>query len=115
MYQGVLATISNRADWFGDIELINDDTGDVITDLTGVEVKIAVRPVGHGWPVLKGSIEDGTVSIVGAGVLEWHFTAAQMAAVCPGTYDVGITVSRDDITEQELVASLPVIDGVVRS
>lgn len=115
MFQGAIETISNRADWFGDIELINDDTGEVITDLTGVDVKIAVRPKGSCYPVLTGSIDDGTVSVVGDGVIEWHFPASRMASVCAGTYDVGITVSRDDIIEQELVASLPVIDGVVRS
>lgn len=115
MYQGAIETISNRADWIGDIELIDDDTGEVITDLTGVDVRIAVRPKGSCYPVLTGSIDDGIVSIVGSGVIEWHFSAAQMTAVCAGTYDVGITVSRDDITEQELVASVPIIDGVVRS
>jgi hypothetical protein len=112
-----LEPISNRADWFGAFELINDDTGEVITDLTGVTVKLAVRPKGHGhcYPSLTGTTEDGIISIIGEGVIEWHFPASRMACVCAGTYDIGITVTRDDLTDQELIASLPVIDGVVGS
>ena len=115
MFSIALEPVSNRADWFGTIELINDDTGEVITDLTGVTVKLAVRPKGCCHPTLTGTTEDGIISIIGEGVIEWHFTADRMKCVCAGTYDIGITVLRDDITDQELIATLPVIDGVVRS
>jgi len=131
MYQGILEPISNRADWFGTIELVNDDTNEVITDLSGVSVRLEVRSApqnttgynyyngGYGFVencsqvVLTASTDTGEITIVGS-VIEWHFTPAQLANLCAGSYAIGVLVSRDNITEQELVATLPVIDGIVR-
>lgn len=132
MYTGILEPISNRADWFGDIELVNEDTNEVITDLTGVSVNLEIRsaPVnttgypypynnygevwGNSYVVLTASTETGGITIIGS-VIEWHFTPGQLSNLCAGSYQMGITVTRDGITEQELVATLPVIDGIVRS
>jgi hypothetical protein len=113
MYQGVLETISNRADWFGTIELINDDTGEVVTDLTGVTVNLVIREPSCRPPILSATTEDDRITFIGDGVIQWHFTAEDLCRMCAGTYEIGITVSRDDITDQELVAVLPIIDGVV--
>jgi hypothetical protein len=107
--------VSNRADWIETIELIDDDTGEVITDLTGVTVAIEVRQLPSCCRVLSGTTEDGTIAIQGNGIIQWHFTKSQMSNLCAATYQIGITVERDDITEQELIGSLPIVDGVVRS
>jgi len=114
MFQGTLETISNRADWFGTIELINDDTGEVITDLDGATIKIVVRERGCYSPILSAETGDDHITILGDGVIQWHFTPSDLCRLCAGTYEIGITVTRDDITDQELIALLPIIDGIVR-
>lgn len=113
MYEANFEPVSNRADWIGTLQLVNDDTGAVITDLTGVTVLLEVKRR-HCGPILSASLDNGKFSDLGGGVLQWRFTASDMAALCPDTYDVGITLTRDDITEQELVGFLPIIDGIVR-
>jgi len=131
MYTGMLEPISNRADWFGYIELVNEDTDEIITDLSGVSVNLVVRtspratvgnyspPSNYGYleesshVVLTASTATGGITILD-GAIEWHFTPAQLSNLCAGSYQMGITVTRDGITEQELIATLPVIDGIVR-
>lgn len=113
MYQGTLEPVSNRADWFGTIELVNDDTNEVITDLNGAEISIAIRQRGC-WPVLTAKTGDDRISFIGDGIIQWHFTPSDLRCLCAGTYEIGITVKRDDITDQELIATIGIIDGVVR-
>lgn len=113
MYQGTLETISNRADWYGTLELLDDDTGEVITNLDGAVIKIAIRDQ-YRCPRLSAETGDDHISLLGGGVVQWHFTASEMSGLCAGTYEFGIIVTRDDITDQEMIASLPIIDGIVR-
>ncbi len=115
MYQGIFDPVSNRADWVGTIQLINEDTGSIITDLTGLEVNMEVRRQGeHCSPRLTATLDNGKFTNQGGGVLEWRFEATEMRSICADTYDVGITMSRDGYVEQELIGIVPIIDGVVR-
>jgi hypothetical protein len=114
MYEANLKPVSNRADWIETIELVDDDTNDVIEDLSGVEVFIEVRSRDPYHRCLSGSVDDGHIILIPGGVIQWQFTANEMHSLCAGTYEVGITVVRDGITEQELIGSLPVLDGVMR-
>lgn len=113
MYDAQLKPVSNRADWIETIELIDDDTGQVITDLSDVTVKVEVRKTPCRSRTLSGTSEDGHVTYPGNGIIQWHFTRSEMSNLCAGTYEIGVTVTRDDLTEQELIGSLPVVDGVV--
>jgi hypothetical protein len=115
MYEAQLKPVSNRADWLETIELIDDDTGQVITDLSEVTVKLEVRQMPNCYRALTGSSDDGHVTYPGNGVIQWHFTKSEMSNLCAGTYEIGVTVTLDDFTEQELIGSLPVVDGIVRS
>lgn len=114
MFQGTLDPISNRADWFGTIELINDDTGEVLENLDGISVKIEVRDDDRSYPLLTASTADGRVTFLGGGVIQWHFPPSFLRNICAGSYDLGVIISRDGITVQQLIATLPIIDGVVR-
>lgn len=133
MFQGTLNPVSNRADWFIDVELINDDTGEVVTDLDDVVFNFQVRaepPQGrtgryplndyygvYGWSagqtLLVATSGDQHITVTD-GVIEIHFTAQEMSRLLQGSYQVGLTATRNSIVEQELIATLPVIDGVVR-
>lgn len=114
MYQGNLAPISNRADWFGSIELVNDETGEVITDLSGISMRLEVRARDECRSILSASTEDGKITFASGGLIQWHFTSGSMRNVAAGTYEIGITAARDGVTSQQLIATLPIIDGVVR-
>lgn len=112
MYDAQLKPVSNRADWIETIELVNDDTEEVITDLSGVTMVLEVRDRDRRR-CLSGTTEDGHITFAGFGVIQWAFTRQEMSQLCAGTYEIGITVARNGVTEQELIGSIPVVDGVV--
>lgn len=114
MFDATLEPVSNRADWIETIELVDDDTGEIITDLSGVSVALQVRARDCCSPILSASSDAGTITIGEGGIIQWHFTKTQMGGLCAGVYDIGITVTRDGITEQELIGTMPVLEGVVR-
>lgn len=133
MYTGTLEPVSNRADWFISLELVDDDTNQVITDLSGVIFNLQVRTIPNqgniGWRlplndyygvynscgqiVLKAVTGDQHVTVVD-GAVEFHFAADEMSKLIQGAYEVGLTATRDNIVDQEMIAILPVIDGIVR-
>lgn len=114
MYEAQLNPISNRADWIETIELIDDDTGAIIENLDGVTAVVEVRSKSPYCRYLHGTTEDGRIIFAPGGIIQWRFTAQEMRALEAGPYEIGFTITRDGITEQELIGSLPVVDGVVR-
>ena len=135
MYQGTLEPQSNRADWFLALELIDDDTNMPITDLSDIIFNLQVRTIPRqgalGWQrsplndyygvqgynygqiVLKAVSGDEHVTI-NESIVEFHFTAQEMSRLVQGAYEVGLTATRDNIVEQEIIGILPIVDGVVR-
>lgn len=104
---------SNRADWSETLELIDDDTGEVITDLTGVVIRVQVAARCNRY--LSAVTSDSHVTTSAFGTVTWTFPASEMSTLTPDTYDVGITLERDGAIEQELIGVLPVYEGVVWS
>jgi hypothetical protein len=51
--------------------------------------------------------------VSGAGTFQVTFTAAQMRSLGAGEYDVGCVIGIGGDEEQFIIASLPVLDGVV--
>lgn len=114
MYEANFAPVSNRADWVGTIELVYDDTNEILTDLTDLTVLLEVRSRNPYCRILRASTDDGSITLTAQGVIQWHFPAAVMRSVSAETYEIGLTITREDLTEQELVGSVPIIDGIVR-
>lgn len=112
MYEATLEPISNREDWIGTLELIDDDTGEVVTDLEGVSMVLEVRERRTQCVVLSATTDNGKVTDAGGGILEWHFTLTDMTGICAGSYLLGITLSRDDLTSQQLIGVVPILDGI---
>lgn len=113
MYEATLEPISNREDWIGTLEMINDDTGEVVTDLDGASMVLEVRDRRTRCVVLSATTDNGKVLDAGDGILQWHFPVTEMTGVCPGSYLMGITISRDDLTSQQLIGIIPIVDGIV--
>ena len=112
MYGGSFDSQSNRADWEGSIYLYDGDVGaDEYIDLTGCTVTLSLRNERDGLE-LSATTDDATITFPDNGYISWVFTASQMASLCPGTYKVGIRISRDDKTMQLLIGTLPIVEGV---
>lgn len=114
MYQVQFEAVSNRADWIETVELINDDSGEVIFDLSGVTAVVEVRSQNPCCCCLRGTTEDGRITMNEYGIIQWHFSRSEMATLAAATYEIGFTIEKDGITEQEIIGTLPVLDGVVR-
>lgn len=113
MFEARFESVSNRADWSESFEIIDGDTGETVTDLTGVSVVVEVREPGCFSPRLSASTDNGKIIDRGDGVLEWTFSRSEMTALCPGPYEIGVTLERDDFTSQYLIGVLPVVSGIV--
>lgn len=116
MYTGFFDAASNRATWSFSITLTDDDTGDAI-DLTGATVNIALRSQEMRGVELTGSSTDGKITIeppATAGQFTVEFSKDDMSSLGAKLYDVGITVTLAGGTvHQVLVATLPLVDGIV--
>jgi len=104
--------VSNRADWSETFELVDQDTGEVITDLSDITIKMQVRKGCSAY--LSAETGDDHITISAFGTITIEFDALEMAALEAGTYDIGMTIERDGVTEQQFIGSLPVVEGVAR-
>lgn len=113
MYEARFEPVSNRADWSQPFEIVDEDTGETVTDLTGLSVLVEVREPGTCYARLSASIDNGKITDQGGGVLEWLFPRSDMTGLCPQSYEIGITLERDDFTTQYLIGIVPIVDGIV--
>jgi len=116
MYTGHLAAASNRARWTFQVEL-TDPATDAPVDLTGATLELAVREQQSKMALLTGSTSDGKITITApatGGAFTVLFPRTDMATLHDGSYDVGLHVTLASGADfQLIVATLPVIDGVV--
>lgn len=113
MFDARFDPVSNREDWYQAFEIIDGTNEEIITDLTGVSVLVEFRRKGECVNRLRASTDDGTVVELGGGVLQWYFPRTSLASLEPDTYDIGVTIERDDITSQYIIGVLPIVDGIV--
>lgn len=102
---------SNTADWTFDISATDADTGDAIV-FTGASVSFVVKDE-NGCQVLSASIGVG-ITQPDANTLEVLFSAAQMAALCAGSYKVGCVYSLNGSINQLLSGTVSIYDGVAK-
>ena len=97
---------SNRADWSETVAFDDAETGELI-DLTDATITVTLNEM-DGCPRLTAAAE-----IITTGVAQFTFTRDQMLTLCPGAYSVGATLEREDKTIQVVVATVPVMNGLV--
>lgn len=120
MYRGTLDEVSNKATLMMDIEVIDDDTGE-LADLTGATIVVefrAKRSVDDydstiATAILSASTGNGKITIPSTGVFRLLFTLAEMTSLCAQTVDAGVTITRDGFTDPLFIGLIPIIDGVV--
>jgi hypothetical protein len=108
----ILPPLSNRADFEVILVLADEETGEPI-DLTNAEVIVEIRDKDKCLRLSAGTADD-TVTIADplAGEIEFTFTAAQMATLCAGPYDMGVIMQLEDEVRQLLIGELTVLEGV---
>jgi hypothetical protein len=111
---GNIAIVSNRETWIEQIELIDDETDEPydVSDAEEAHMRIVSKDDGSS---ISGTIINGTIvsDRFASGIIEWSFSEAQMRTLCPGEYDIGITIKFPDETKQVLAGTVSIIDGVV--
>ncbi len=114
MYQGTLNPRSNRAGWTFTVEVKDQQTGDLI-DLSDADITFDVRDKDSDTVKLSATVDNDLITIVDTGHFQVSFTDTNMRTLCAKTYEVGCIISNADSEPQQLiVASLPIIDGVVQ-
>jgi hypothetical protein len=109
---GRLELQSNRATFQREFQIVDDDTGDLL-DLTDKAIIFEVKHPTECRALLSATIDNGKVVVVDLGTFIVTFARSEMTGLCPGTYDLGITIGDDDETGQALIGTLPIAGGVV--
>jgi hypothetical protein len=114
---------SKRADFSAVIELL--DQNNLPIDLTGAGLLVQVNPQIPGYgntahptggqpsAYLAGSLDDGVLMVVGPGAFSIYFAASRLSGLVPGSYDIGLTATRDGMTEQLSIGTVAFYEGVV--
>lgn len=110
MLTGTFPHASNKADWIESIGLYDVDTGDAIDISDATEIVLEVKK-DKCSTVLSGSMTGGEIDIIETGVFQFAFTADDMEAVDPGTYDVLCRITKDGTVAQLIIGKLPVVSG----
>ena len=111
MFTGTLAPVSNADDWIDSVEVTDEETGDLIDISGATEIEINVRDQATRANRLAGSLTGGEITRPETGVFAWSFTAAEMGALCAGTYEVVIRIEIDAISTALVLGTLPVLNG----
>jgi hypothetical protein len=104
---------SNEADWIIDISATDGTEGPTFgddIDFTGAAVSFVVKDE-NGCQKLSATIGNG-ITQPSSLVLEVAFTPAQMACLCPGSYNVGCVAKINGVTFQVFTGTLSVYDGI---
>jgi hypothetical protein len=115
MYTGSFPAVATSEDWIVQITVIDEET-DAPFNLTGVLFALAIEGEGRSTPDITGSIADGKVIIVSAvnGEMSILVPQSEIGRLTPGDYDVGLRLETADGTRKQLIiATLPIVDGVV--
>ncbi|MGY3366236.1 hypothetical protein ACVWZL_003361 [Bradyrhizobium sp. GM2.4] len=67
-----------------------------------------------GRLTLTASTENGKLTLLGRGIVCWHFTAAEMSSLGAGTYATALAMSNAEKTKQIKVGPLPIVEGHAR-
>lgn len=109
MYQINFAA-TDDADWAQAFELIDATTNQALDEAEDATFELQVAD--RGTAMLTASSADSTIQKPETNVIQWRFTAAQMAALCIGkTYSVGCTMTTIGGTTQLFIGTLAIIDG----
>lgn len=118
MFRGQLAESSNRQDLIYIAQLIDEATGEA-ADLTAATLTFELSGIGSSSPCLvaRNDVDDAAdvlgITLVEDTTFRVFIPRASMSSLCAGTYEVGLTIENDDITEQIIAGTIAVLNGNV--
>jgi hypothetical protein len=101
---------SNKADWVISISATDADTGDAI-DFTGASVSFQVND-DNCCQRLLATTGNSKITLPDPNTLLVSFTDDEMKALCAGSYTCGAVYLLNGETNQLLVGTVSVYDGV---
>ncbi len=104
---------SNKAHWIEPWTVT--DTDDEPIDLTDATFSMGIYDQ-QKTLVLSGSLDDGVFELVTAddnNEFKWTFSSTQMRGLCGGKYNIGLTITIDDVVTQVMTGELSVYEGYV--
>jgi hypothetical protein len=128
-YGGVLAEVSNRASWIDCFELRDSETDEEIDFSTAQEIVLQLVAVTYdnffrydysftfggvtGALMITATLTGGQITIIQPGIFQVAFPRTMMNALVAGDYNCGVTIVKDDQTEQLFAGQVRVIEGFV--
>lgn len=99
---------SNKADLIVDISATDEAGADI--NFTGADVAFAIRDANRCEKITL-TVGSG-ITLIDPLTLELHFTSDQMSTLFIGAYDIGGIMRLNGVTEQLLIGTLSVYDGI---
>lgn len=114
MFTGSLEQASNRAQWIGQVDVTDADTGDY-ADISGASaITLEIVDPSSCRPVLTASLANGKITLPDTGLIQWAFTKEDMGVLRPVTHSAAMTMTLGGSTVQLMIARLPVLEGFIR-
>lgn len=114
MIFGNLDGASNLATWSDQLEFVNDVTGAAWFTVANppTDVSLRLRDRDSGEIVLSGSLTDGRLVVVGAGLITFTFSVDLMSGLCPKAYDCGGLYTSFGQTTQFFLGGVNIYQGL---
>jgi len=103
---------SNQADWIFDVVATNADTGDAVDFSAATAITFEVNDF-DGCRRFVGALSSG-VTLPAIGTIEVLVPKATMQNLCAGSYPIGMTYTMNGETDQILIGTVSVYDGVAK-
>lgn len=114
MYIDPFPPASNNADWMQSIQVIDDNTGLPVSDLTSYAITLSLRLNSSPVCTLTTANNDIYFPFGDEGSMSWKLPKETMSTLIAGqSYNVGCIAEKDGNTIQLFTGSLPVVEGFV--
>lgn len=111
MYQGHFGEISNKADWSAFVEIIDDDTGDVVDLSVASQVYFEIKsPRGRGV-LVSASLTDGKITLQDDNTAQISLSADDLRNVPPGQYRAALSFTLDNKKHDPVLGSISIVEG----
>lgn len=112
MYQISFPPTSNRGTWIFTGQINDANSPFDLLDLSDLTLVFAVYDEFRCQKLLA-TTDNGKLTIISTGIFQWEFAESEMAVLCAGTYNTGMTMASADQIEQLSVGPLPIVEGNV--
>lgn len=107
----MLAAFTNTEDWTQDVVFVNAETEDPIAIEAATAAEVELREI-DGDVTLTGTLDDGTVTLPGSGVMRWTFPRTAVGVLNAGAHEVWVSLTLDGVKTDVFLDTIHVFEGV---